>query len=263
MLPIFRYETGRRLRGTVVLTVVVAAFALLMIAFFPSVRESSAAIEEYARNLPPALTEMFGLQGLSTIGGFLAAELYKFVWVLLLGIYLAYRASSLVAADVETHRIDLLLATPVSRTRLLLERFASLVPLVVLVNVVTVPVVYAGTVWVGATVPLSRLLAVHLLSVPYLLTCAAIGLACSVATSSESLANRAAMGTVFGLFVLESLATTAGIGWVGYASPTRYFEPTAVMVLGLYDWAGAIVLLGATGCLLLGARAVFVRADVV
>jgi ABC-2 type transport system permease protein len=262
MFPILRYETDRRLRGTLVMAGLIAVFGLFMIAFFPSVKESGAAIEEYANNLPPALREMFGVEGITTIGGFLATELYQFVWVLLLGVYFAYRAASLIAADVETGRLDLLLATPVSRTRILFERFAALVPGILAINLVAIPVLFAGTVWVGEPVSLAKLLQIHLLSVPYLLACASIGLVLSVSTDSESLANRVAIGLVFGLFVLEAVVAAAGYDAVGYLSPTRYFDPTAIMVAGDVDWLGGLALLAATAGLVALARTIFVRADV-
>lgn len=262
MLTVFRYEVERRIRGLAVMSVLLAVFGLFMIAFFPSIKESGAALEEYAQNLPPALRELFGVEAITSIGGFLATELYQFVWVLLLGVYFAYRAASLIAGDVETHRLDLLLATPISRTRVVLERFAVLVPVALVLNLVVLPVVYLGTVWVGDPVAIDRLVALHVLSVPYLLACAAIGLVLSVLTASESLANRAALGLVFGLFLLESLAATAGYDWLGYASPTRYFDPTAILVRGEVDVVGGLVLLVGIAALLVLARTLFVRADV-
>lgn len=261
-LPVFRYEVERRLRGTVVMAGLVAVFGLFMIAFFPSVEASGAAIEEYAANLPPALREMFGVEGISTIGGFLATELYQFVWVLLLGVFFAYRAAAIVAGDVETGRLDLLLATPLSRTRIVLERFAALIPVVLAINLVAIPVLYAGTQWIGEPVSITRLLVVHTVSVPYLLACASIGLVLSVGTASESLASRAAIGLVFGLFLLESIAAASGYGALGYVSPTKFFDPTAIMVAGEFDWLGALILVAATVALLALARAVFVRADI-
>ena len=262
MLEIARYEVSRRIRGSVVLGVLLAAFAGMMLAFFPSIQSSGAALEEYVQNLPPALRSMFGVEAITTIGGFLATEVYQFVWVLLLGIYFAYRASSLVAADVETHGIDLLLAAPVTRSKVVLERFAALLPTMVLVNVITAPVVYVGTVLLGDPITALDLAAVHLLSIPYFLACAAIGLVLSVLASTESRANRVAIGIVFGLFVFDSLAASTDYDWTGAVSPTRYFDPTAILTQSQYDLAGGGVLLGVTLVLLVLARELFRRADV-
>ena len=262
MLPTFRYETERRLRGIVVMSVLVAAFGAMMLAFWPSISEASESIQEYIEAMPEFLKEAFGVTDFSTIGGFLATEMYQFVWILLLGLYFAYRAGSLVAADVETGRIDLLLATPVSRTRILLERFLALVPLMVLVNAITLPVVYGGTLLLEESLSLSRLLAVHVLSIPYFMACAGVGTVLTVVVDSESLANRLAVGVIFGLFLVDTLSTTADVGWVGALSPTRYYDTSQTLVEGTYDPAGAGILL-AGGLLLLGLAVVlFRRADV-
>jgi ABC-2 type transport system permease protein len=262
MFEITRYELDRRIRGTLVLSALLAAFGALMLAFFPSIQASGAALDEYVRNLPPALRSMFGVESITSIGGFLATELYQFVWTLLLGLYFAYRASSLVAADVETRRIDLLLAAPVSRSKIVLERFAALLPAFVLVNVVVAPVIYAGTVVLGEPISAADLAVVHLLSVPYFLACAGIGLVLSVLTDRESRANRVAVGLVFGLFLLDSLATSTDYGWIGAVSPTRYFAPTAILTRSEYDLVGAVVLLVLAAGLLLLARELFRREDV-
>ena len=262
MLEITRYEVSRRIRGSLVLSVLLAAFGGMMLAFFPSIKASGAALDEYVRNFPPALREMFGVEAITTIGGFLATEVYQFVWVLLLGVYFAYRSSSLIAADVESHRIDLLLATPVTRSKVVLERFAALLPTVVLVNVLVAPVVYLGTVLVGESISATNLVAVHLLSIPYFLACAGVGLVLSVLTSSESRANRVAIGLIFGLFVLDSLAATTDYAWSGALSPTRYFDPTAILTRGEYDLLGGLVLVGMAVVLVLLARELFRRKDV-
>ncbi len=262
MFEIARYEIERRLTGAVVLSVLIAVFGAFMLAFFPSVQASGAAIEEYVKNLPPALRTLFGVESMTSVGGFLAVELYQFIWVLLLGVYLAYRAASLIAGDVETRRIDLLLATPVSRSRILYERFTALVPTVLLVNLVTVPVIYLGVVLLGESLSPVRLIAVHLLSIPYLLACAGIGLVLSVAGTSESRASRIALGLVFSLFLVDSLATTTEYPWVGAVAPSRYYDPTAILTRGDIDLMGGLILVGMTVVLLGVARELFRRRDV-
>lgn len=262
MLEITRYEASRRVRGTVVLSVLVALLGLFTVAFFPSVKASSAALEEYIQNLPPAFRTAFGIDSFGTIEGFLATELYQFGWVILLGVYFGYRAGSLVAGDVEDRGIDLWLATPVPRARLVVERYLSLVPTMVAVNVLTPLAVLPGIAIIGEPVPVEGVLAVHLLSVPYFLATAALGLVLSVLVSRESTASRGALGLVFGLFLVESLASVGDIGWLGAVSPTRYFDPTGILLRGEYDPAGSLLLLGAAVGGVALATLLFRRADI-
>lgn len=262
MLEIARYEGRKRLRGSAVLTAGIVALTALYLWIWPRVAASGVDFDEYIEAFPPALREMFGIRSLSTVEGFLAAELYSFVWVLLLGLYLAYAAASVVAGDVEDGRMDLLLALPVTRTRLLVESAASLLVPVVAVNVATPVAVVVGVAAVGESLSVADLLAVHLLSIPYLLACAAVGLLASVVFAREAVAQRTAAGVIFGLFLVESVVSGTSLSWLGAVAPSRYYDPAAVLVDSTYDvWGGALLLAGAAA-VLVAAVAWFRRRDV-
>jgi ABC-2 type transport system permease protein len=261
MFEFSRYYGRRRVKGSAALTAGLAILTGLYIYLFPSI-SSSIDLDAYIQSMPPALRAAFGIQSLNSIEGFLAAELYAFGWVLLLGLYLAYAAASLVADDVEDGRMDMLLALPVSRSKVLLEKFSSLLVPIAVANVVLPVFVYFGVVAIGETLSVADLAMVHLLSVPYLLTTAAIGLVASVIFDRTSLAQRAAMGTVFGLFLVDSVVTNTEFAVLGALSPTRYYDPAAVLVESQWDVTGALLLLIAALALLLLGRTLFQRKDI-
>ncbi|WP_254766205.1 ABC transporter permease [Salinilacihabitans rarus] len=261
MFEIVRYEGERRLKGSVALAVGLGALAAFFVGFFPSF--SDVDLDSYVEGFPPAFREAFGIESIATIEGFLAVEVYQFVWLLLLGLYVAYSAARVVAADVETDRMDLLLSLPVSRARLVREKFLALFVPIVALNVVVPVIVYAAVIAIGEPIDPVDLLAVHLLSVPYLLACAAIGLVLSVLVDRADVASRLAIAGVFALFLIESITANAeGYEWVGAVSPTHYYDPTEILVQGTYDLTGAAVLLAATVVLVVVARVLFARADV-
>ncbi|MFC6942895.1 ABC transporter permease [Salinirubellus sp. GCM10025818] len=264
MLDLARYEARRRLRGTLTLTVLLGLFALLMIALFPSVSESGADFEAYVESLPPAVREGFGVSGaaFTTVEGFLSTEFYTFVWLLLLGLYLAYAAGGTVAGDIEDGRMDMLLATPITRAQVLLEKFLSLLAPVLVLNLVTPLFVYGGVVLVGESIEAAALVAVHLLSVPYLLACGALGTLLSVTIHRADVARRGGIGAVFVLFVLESVTVDTDYEWLGLLSPTRYYDPAEILIEESYDPVGAAVLVVATVALLSASRVIFERVDV-
>lgn len=261
MLEIARYEAERRLRGTVALAVGIGVLSLVFLAFFPSFGDAD--LEGLTEAYPPAFQEAFGLQAIGTIEGFLAIEVYQFVWLLLLGLYVAYAAASSIAGDVERDRMDLVLSLPVSRGRVVVETFAALVVPVLALNVIVPIAVYGGILAIGESISAADLAMVHLLSIPYLLTCTAIGLLLSVTIERASVASRLAIATVFVLFLIESITvSTDGYEWIGSISPTHYYDPTAILVDGAYDGTGAVVLLAAAVALVLIARALFARGDI-
>lgn len=257
------YESRRRVKGALAVSAGLSLLGLMMVAFFPSVKESGADLQAYVESLPPAFREAFGVEAFTTMGGFLASELYQFGWVLLLGLYFAYRAGSIVAGDVERDRMDTLLATPLSRTSVVLEKFASLLVPIVVVNVVSFVAVYGGILAVGERIDVVDLAMVHVLSVPYLLTTAALGLLLSVAFQRTDLAQRGALGLVFALFLVETVAASVeDLADLALVSPTHYYDPTAILVHSEYDLAGAGILVAAAVALVVASVLWFRRADV-
>lgn len=261
VLELTAYETRKRWRGALALSVALSAFSLLYTAFFPSVTEGID-VDQYVEALPRVFVDAFGLRALGTIEGFLATELYQFAWVILLGLYLAYSAASTVAGDVETERMDVLLSLPVSRARVVGETFLALVPGILLINAVVAAVTWVATRAIGYPIGTVELVAVHALSLPYLFACAGIGLVISVVADRASVAQRAAMATVFGLFLLESVVTGTDYSWVGALAPMRYFDPTAILVDGTYDLAAAAILTGVAVALVAASQWYFGRRDV-
>ena len=260
MFEVTRYEANRRVRSTLALAVGLGLFGGLVIGIFPSIEASGVDFEAYVESLPEALQESFGTTAFGTIEGFLATEFYQFAWVLLLGLYVAYAAGGTVAGRLD--RLELVLAAPVSRSRVIVEKYVSLLTPIVVLNLLMPLFVYASVLLVGESISFVDLLLVHLFSVPYLLACTSIGLLLSVVLPRGDLAQRGGIAAVFLLFVLDSVTGPTDFEALGAVSPTRYYDTTEILVEGTYDVGGAIILLTAAFLLLAVARAQFLRADI-
>ncbi|UPM44342.1 ABC transporter permease subunit [Halocatena salina] len=261
MFETAQYESERRFRGMVVIAAGLAILTGFFVWYFSVLDTES--LEQMATSLPPAMLEAFGIETIATIEGFLAVEVYNFLWVLGLGLYFAYTAGGLIAGDVERDRMDLLLSFPVSRSRLLLEKYSSLLPPIVVFNVVVGVVVYGSAVAIGESIDPIHLLLVHALSIPYLLACAAVGTVFTVLLDRADTAKRGAIGLVFALFLLESVTANAErLDWVGKLSPTQYYDPSEILVEGTYALADSGVLLVTTVVLLLCSQLLFKRRDI-
>lgn len=263
MLETARYEIGRRLRGTAVLTIGLSVLSAFMVWYFTVIPTDTADMDQLLESFPPAMREAFGIETLSTIEGFLGAEIYSFIWVLGLGLYFAYSAGGLIAGDIERDRMDLLLSFPVSRARLLVEKFSSLLVPLLTFNVVVAIVVYVGVISIGESIDPVRLVMTHALSIPYLLTCAAIGTVFSVLVDRADVAKRISIGLIFALYVLDSIAASAeDVEWIQYISPTHYYDPTTVLVEGTYNLVDAGILLVVFLVLLIASQLLFQRRDI-
>lgn len=261
MLDIARYGGRHRVKGSAAIAIGVSLLAGLVIWVYPSF-QSSMNLDELISAYPEPVLKAFGITTLSTLEGFLAVELYSFAWVILFGLYTAYAAAGMVADAVEHDRMDLWLALPVRRWRLLVEQYLTLLVPIAIVNAVTPVVVYAGSILIDDPIPARDLVMVHALSVPYLLCTGAIGLVLGVYFSRGNLAERIALAVVFGLFLVESLLTDTDLEALGAASPSRYYDVNAILVGGEYDIVAAGILLGATMVLVGLAVALFTRKDI-
>ena len=251
MIDLGRYEGRKRLRGSIYLSIAMSLLAVIVIWIYPSFSEGFEDVDEQLlAAYPEEVIRLFNVETMASLEGFLAFELYVFGWMILLGLYLAYLAAGSIVDDVERGRIEPLLAMPISRARFVTEKFASLAVPIVVVNVVTPVVVYASAHLIDEPIAAADVAAVHLLSIPYLFACAGIGLLASVLTSRTSIAQRGALGIVFGLFMLESLLEGTDFENVGAIAPMRYYDPNGILLDSTYDPVSAGILSAMTIALL-------------
>ncbi len=260
MPAIFRAESRKRVRGSVILVAVFGVLSTLYFSIFPEMADDAEAI---ADAFPQAFLDFFGVEQMHTIEGFIAAEVYSFFWVVLLGVYFAYVSAGMIAGDVQSRRMDLTLSNPVSRESVVLQKVASLwVPLVV-VNVAVALIVYVGSALIGYAMNPVAIGMLHLLSVPYLLVCAGIGLVLSVTLDRVRTARSMAFGLVFVLWLVEGASQLdPDYEWVGTLAPNRYYDETAIIVREEYAFADAAVLLTVFVVLVAVATVVFTRRDI-
>ena len=260
MTAILRLESRKRLRASVLWVVVFALFSALYFSMFPSIEED---IEELMEGFPDFFFDLFGIEALHTIEGFIAAEVYSFFWVVLLGVYFAYTSAGMIAGDIRERKMDLTLSAPVSRESVLLQKAGSLwVPLLVLNTAVPV-VVYAGALAIGESFDPVALAMVHLLSIPYLLVCAGLGLVLSVVVERVRTAKAVALGLVFVLWLVEGVSNmNPDFEWIGNLTPSRYYDETAILVHEEYAILDAGLLLAVFAVLLAVALFFFTRRDI-
>ncbi|QLH79155.1 ABC transporter permease subunit [Halosimplex rubrum] len=255
------YEMSRRVRGTAVLTVGVSLYVAFIVWYFSLLDPSAYA--QIAESLPPAMLDAFGIQSIGSIAGWLGGQIYTFLWLLGLGIYFAYASAGVIASDIESDRMDLLLSFPVSRSRLLAEKFAALLLPLISLNVVVGGVTYGLVLAIGETIDPMHLALAHLLSIPYLLVCAAIGLVLSVLVDRTAIAERAAIGLVFVLWLVESAVGAAeDFAWIQNLSPTHYYSPTPILLDGSYEPMDVGILIAVFLGLLLASQVLFQRRDI-
>ncbi|RQG97937.1 ABC transporter permease subunit [Natrarchaeobius chitinivorans] len=260
MTAILRNESGKLIRSSLLLTGLFGLISVFLFAAFPGFADQAEVVEEA---FPPVLAGLFGFEELHTIEGFVGGYLFPLLWILFGGMYFAYVAAGLIVGDVRTRKMDLTLSNPVSRESVVLQKVAALwVPLVVL-NAGLILFVLAGVTVLGESIDPIALGMTHLLSVPYLLVCAGIGLVLSVVLDREETAQATALGLVFVLWLIDGLShLDPALEWIRDLTPSRYFDPTAILVHEEYALADAGILLVTFLALVAVATVIFVRRDI-
>ncbi|WP_049999317.1 ABC transporter permease subunit [Halococcus sediminicola] len=264
-LNVLRYEGEHRLKSAFGISVAFALLAMLFVASAPLITTNIAASAQFKQvmaELPQPFIEAFGLQSMTSLGGLLAGEFYTLMWAVFFGLYLTYSAAGSVRGDIDEDRMDVLLANPVSRTTVLVETFLSLLVPILIASVITPAAIYVGTLFIDPSIAVEELIMVHVLSIPYLLCCGAIGLVLSVLLDDKDTAQNAAIGVLFALYLFQSFIPVTDYGWLANIAPMRYFDANEIMLEGTYDFTSAGILLAATLVLIAVSQVRFTRMDI-
>lgn len=179
----------------------VAAIVLLEAAMWPSMADMPA-LDDYLEDFPTALKEVFSLDQMATGQGFLNAELFTLVLPMLFLVFGITRGSRMIAGEEEAGTLDLLLVTPLSTTRFLLEETLALVTSVVILGAGVLAATMVGSTAFGLGVsPLAALsgsLATTLLGIEF----GAVALVVGALTGHRGLALGSSAALALASYVL-------------------------------------------------------------
>lgn len=123
-------------RSLLVWALAVAVIALMIAAFYPSVKASMASYQQIADQMPKVLRDAFIGSDIGSPAGWLDTKLFSMMAPIMFLVYAIAAGARGIAGEEEDGTLDLLLAQPVSRGRVLLQKYAGLVAGVVLLTAV-------------------------------------------------------------------------------------------------------------------------------
>jgi len=112
-------------RALVGWTTGIMLLVLMEAAIWPSMRDMGN-IQQLLANYPEAMRELFNLEDFGTGIGFMNAELFSALMPLLFVIFGISRGARAIAGEEESGTLEILLATPLSAARLVLQQAAAL-----------------------------------------------------------------------------------------------------------------------------------------
>ncbi|MEO3809811.1 ABC transporter permease subunit [Sphaerisporangium sp. B11E5] len=264
-MPTLMRKTLRDYRRALIgWTVGICAFAGGYTSFFPQIRAnpdlySQAAMTKY----PDGIRRLLGgLEDITSGAGFLQAIIYQFFLPLLFIMCAVAVANRAIAAPEESGTLELTLTLPISRSRLLLERYAALALALFAVAVVSFLVVLLAASAVDLGVPVGRILAAHLGLFLLVLLFGTLTLTVGAITGRKALALAVTGGYAVASYVVNALAKDVQVmDWLSRLSPFRYYSEGTPLFSGV-PVVDYLVLLAGTLVLAMTAVLSFDRRDV-
>ena len=234
------------------------ALGLIMTALYPTIR-GNPQLATLHETYPRALRSLFGISDMTTGVGFLRAEVFSFVAPMLIIVLAVLWGGDLIAGEEDRGTIDILLANPISRRRVLLEKWAALLAGVAVASAALTAGLAIGIVaadlHAGAGEIAAAVVSTALLGVLYGTVAVALG----AATGRRGLARGVTAALAVAAYLLSSLADL--VGWLKPVRPTSPWyhtlgvDPLAAGFLPLH----LLVIVALTAAVIGGAVTAFDR----
>ncbi|MEO6513454.1 MAG: ABC transporter permease subunit [Candidatus Saccharimonadales bacterium] len=235
MRDIIAWELARR-KNTIfwwcIGSVVLTTFILFL---YPSIRDQAEQLNKVINTLPE------GLRGLKTGQstsvnvadpvGFLNSQLFyatlPIVWIILA----ITRASGALGKEESSHTLELLLARPISRTRLLLAKAISVTLELCFVGAATLLAILVVVQIINMAISAKYLLLGTIFTVLFSLSFGAIAFALQAASkASRRVATTVAVAVAFGGYIIASLSgLTDWLRGPAKFAPFHYFTPETIL----------------------------------
>ncbi|WP_063795904.1 ABC transporter permease subunit [Streptacidiphilus griseoplanus] len=202
--------------------------------FYPQIGGS---MGDLTRSLPDGLKQAFNMEDLGSAAGYLGSTPFGVVIPLLALFHGAATGARAIAGDEESGRLDLLLAHPVGRVRLVLQRYAALVTGsgTIALAVLLMMLAIREPADLGTVSPAeftAQCLGLALLSAFFGALAVCIG--CFAGRRGLVFGTTAAVGVVS--YALNSFGPQIGLGWTRHLSAFHYYLGGEPLKHG-FQWA--------------------------
>ena len=178
-------------RALLAWTVSLVLLVAMYVAIWPSIRDQPA-MADFIESMPAALRSMLAMSGadMSTPIGYVKIEMLSLMAPLLVLLYAVTTGAAAVAGEEDRHTLDLLLANPVSRGRVVLEKLVAMAAGIALLAAVTAAALLVESPLADMSLPIGPIIAamVHLalLAMVFGTLAAAVGAATGNLTAARA-----------------------------------------------------------------------------
>jgi ABC-2 type transport system permease protein len=244
-------------------------YGLVMVAFFPSIRDAAINFDELIDAYPPAMLEAFGIaegSDFTSYAVFIGAEYLNVIWVIIAGIFLIMAGTVVVAQEIEKGTAELWLTIPARRGNLLAPKVISLAAaafIIVLATVLTIGVGAAVVDTEGSVSP-AGVMAMGVVLLAFTACVGGYSVLLSTVFSRRSQAAGIAAAITLGSYLCGVVAGLSDSwDWLRYGSIWTAYKPQGALEAGSVPTTGTAVLL-VIGILAVAAGfIIFQRRDVI
>ncbi|MFQ5522874.1 MAG: ABC transporter permease subunit [Acidimicrobiia bacterium] len=219
-------------------------------------------LRQFTSQMPDVLLALVGQADMATPEGWFQGEVYAITAPAILIAITAAIGARAVAGEEQRRTLGLLLANPVSRTRVVLEKTAAMVVGGVLGGAVLFVSTLLGASPFGLQLNVANVAAASVLATLFALVIGALGLAVGAASGRVQVAGYGAAGVAFAAYLVDSFFPLNDrlADWVRL-SPYHYYLGGDPLNQGM-AWGDAGVLVGLFALLVGIAVAAFQRRDI-
>lgn len=239
------------------------ALASMMVAIFPSIHRNRSLVnlvQDYPRALK-AFIAFGGSVDYTSPAGFLGSELFALTVPLALVVAAIGAGARALAGEEEQRTLDILLANPISRSRLVLEKLGALVAELALLSIALWLALAVGTRLASMPIGLGNLAAATLQAGLLALLYGALALLVGAATGTRGTAIAVPAGAAFAAYLANALgAIVDGLRPARIVSPFYHYVAGDALRHGLAVGHAAVLLAIGLAFVAL-AHVVFARRD--
>ena len=239
-----------------------AALAVITILFYPSFRDTSE-FDEIYEQMPEALVRAFagGVSDFTSPEGFLNSQVFALIVPLLFLVFAIARGSGAIAGEEERGTLDLLLSNPLTRRRIVVEKYAAIIVAISVLALVLWLGAAIGALAVDMDISLGRMAEATLSAALLGMAFGALALTLGCATGKRGLSIGVASALGVAVYFLNALAPLVeALEPLSKLSPFYYYIDADPLTNGL-NLLHAAVLIGLAVVLLTGALITFERRD--
>jgi len=241
-----RKTISDRWRGTAIYAGALAAYVLMLTAMFPSFQKMTG-VKEMLENYPESMSRFFGVESIdiTSFNNFMAMELLGLMFVIIVGAFVFSFARYMVAGELRDGTLELLLAQPIQRWKMLTSKGAVLLAGIVGIVLATVLSVFAFGAAFGIDVSHAGFLAYAPVAIALFVAIAGYSILFSTALYRPRWVVMASVGVTLGFYMMNFAATSSqSLEKLGYFTIFHYYNPLKVLDSGSVPVGDVLVLLG-------------------